>query len=735
MRAALLVFALAAAALAQPGPEKTKTSPPPAATAPTDASPRVITIRRQGSRPAPPKPAVFDYSFGLTFPPFPVIAIPRGERFTLANGLTVHLVENRRSPAVRGALMIRVGSVNDPLEKVGLAQLTARGLRQGGSRALPGSRFGEALELAGIAVSAEAGDLVTSVAFATPSEKLAEALKLLHGMVTSPAFEDDAFDGIRGNLRDSVSSRNYDPEAVAAREFRASLYGASSELGRRVEYEHLDNTGREDAAAFHESHYAPAASVLVMEGDFAAPQLKGEITALFSGWTMPQAKPAPYPKASLPNAPGLFFADKRDAQRSALVIGLAGPKVTDSSYAAWLAAAQILGGGPGSRLQQGIASKRQWEAVVSAQMTGGEIYPGALQIRVSCRPAYTTELLRFVLGEVENLRGGPPTESELREGSARMQTEIALRFQAMGSLLAESERTALIGLGADRVPALQRGLTALTPAAVHRAAQGWKATALTVTVVGSSTLFDTPLTGSGRTAVPLDLTIPDPPPITPRTDAESIARGQQWLERMQKAMGGVEKLQAVKDWESVAEGSLWLGATSMKFKETNRWLAPRTLRQEHELPFGRSVLFYNGEVGWLSRPAGLAQMSPTMIRQAEAELFQLLFTLATSNLLKGRTVCSLGANIVQITSDGGQGVRLYLDEQTVLPARVVYLTQDTGNRSVMVEQSLSEWREFDGIRMPARIIVKHNGRRFTDLTIRSIRFNSGIDALELGRRP
>lgn len=733
MRVVLLI-ALACAAWAQPRPAKPKPAPAAESAAPA-ANPKVITIRRPGSRPAPPKPVAVDYSFGLTFPPFPSISLPRGERFTLPNGLAVHLVENRQLPVVRGAWMAPVGSVNDPPEKIGLAQLTARTLRAGGSRALPGSQFSDALDLAGISLQADASDLVTTVSFTAPSEELPQALKLFHAVVTSPAFDDDAFDRMRGNLRDRVGTRNYDPEAIAAREFRASVYGRASELGRFVEYEHLDNVGREDAVEVYETRYSPAASVLVMEGDFAASQLKGEISTLFSTWTMPRAKAGSYPKSSPPPAPGLYFADKRDARRSVLIIGLAGPTVTDPAYAAWLAAAQILGGGPGSRLQTSLASKRQWDAQTAVQMAGGEIHPSALQIRLGCQPSYTTALLQLVLSEIEKLRGAPPPAAELHDALARVQTELALRHQAMGVLLAESERTALLGLGPDRVPALQRALTALTPADVHRAVQAWTPNALTMTVVGSSTLFDAPLSSIGNTVIPLDLTIPSPRPIAPLTDPESLSRGLQWLERMQQAMGGLDRLRAIKDWVTDGEGHLWLGASSMKYKETNRWIAPRTLRQEQDLPYGRSVLFYNGEVGWVARPTGLAQMTAPMIRQAEDELFQLPFTLAISNLVKDRTVCSLGANIVQITNTGGQGVRMYLDEQTALPARVTYLSQEPGNRSVLVEQSLSGWKDFDGIRMPTRIVVKHNGRKFTELTFHQIRFNSGLDASELGRRP
>lgn len=737
MKALLLLLPLALTSWAQQTrPAKPKASPPRTEAFPPAApSPKTIVIRRGSTRPAPPKPAVFDYSFGLSFPPFPTFSVPQGDRFKLPNGLTVHLQENRRLPAVRGILLVPTGSVNDPPEKAGLAYVTALSLRSGGTAALPGPRLDEALDLVGVSLSADVSQLVSSLSFAVLSENLTRALSLFHDVLTQPAFEDDAFDMIRGGLRDRVGGRNYDPDLIAAREFSAALYGASSPLSRRIEYEHLDNIGREDVVNFYQTRYAPASSVLVIEGDFAAAELKSTIISQFSDWAAPRAQTHPYPKLIHSPAPGLRFADKRDARRSAVLVGLLGPQASEPTFAASLAAAFLFGGGPGSRLHKALASKQQWEAQIAANLLGGDVYPASVQIKLSCRPSFTTELVQFVLAEIETFRAAPPLETDLRDAVSRAQAEIALQYQPLAALLAESERTALVGLGADRLPALQRQLTSLTPADVHRAAQGWTPDALLMVVVGSSTLFDSPLTSLGRPILPIDLSIPSPKPVAPRTDPESISRGQDWLKRMQQAMGGLDKLQSVKDWLSVAEGSVWLGSTSMKIKETNKWLAPHTLRQEQDLPYGRSVLFYNGEVGWIARPTGLAQMSLSMIRQAEDELLQLPFTLALSNLTQGRTVCSLGANIIQITSGPDKAVRVYFDEQTGLPARLTYLSEATGSRSVMVEHALSNWREFDGIRMPTRIIVKHNGRKFTDLTIQSTRFNSGISGLDLGRRP
>jgi hypothetical protein len=52
-----------------------------------------------------------------------------------------------------------------------------------------------------------------------------------------------------------------------------------------------------------------------------------------------------------------------------------------------------------------------------------------------------------------------------------------------------------------------------------------------------------------------------------------------------------------------------------------------------------------------------------------------------------------------------------------------------------VEEAYSDWKQFDGIGWPGRIVVKRNGRRTEDLRVLEAKFNSGLTAEQLERRP
>ena len=53
----------------------------------------------------------------MTFPPLRDVEIPKVEKFTLANGMKVYLLENHELPLISGRALVRVGNLFDPKDK------------------------------------------------------------------------------------------------------------------------------------------------------------------------------------------------------------------------------------------------------------------------------------------------------------------------------------------------------------------------------------------------------------------------------------------------------------------------------------------------------------------------------------------------------------------------------------------------------------------------------------------
>jgi hypothetical protein len=228
------------------------------------------------------------------------------------------------------------------------------------------------------------------------------------------------------------------------------------------------------------------------------------------------------------------------------------------------------------------------------------------------------------------------------------------------------------------------------------------------------------------------LTIPEPKSETVAADSASQDRGKALLERAAQAMGGADKLAAVKDSTETLEIALNPNAgDGLRMKQINRYLPPSTFRQEQEVgPVGKITAFTDGKTGWIVTPQGVQNMSGDVLRQARGEVFRQLETLVLSDHDASRAVSALDDHSVQISSSDGQTVKLEFDPATGLPSKETYR-----DAPAEVVETFSDWRDAGGVKMPYKILMEQNGRKLGDVTVSEYRLNTGLKAEDLSKRP
>jgi outer membrane lipoprotein-sorting protein len=258
---------------------------------------------------------------------------------------------------------------------------------------------------------------------------------------------------------------------------------------------------------------------------------------------------------------------------------------------------------------------------------------------------------------------------------------------------------------------------------------------LAIVTVGNPKEFGKPLTMLGK-VTEIDLTIPEPKQELSKSDAGSLARGKQLLQRAQQAMGGAEKLAAVKDATYTANIALEAAAGGIKIKQVNMYLAPGELRQEQELPFGKVIAYTDGKTGWMSTPQGEQPMPAEVLKQAQGEIFREPYALMLSDRDPSRVVNAIGENTVEIsTATGGLSVRMEFDPATGLPARETYTDIGSGGAPAETTDIFSEWRDVAGMKLPFKAIQLENGMKMLEVTVSEYKINSGLSAAELSKRP
>jgi len=676
----------------------------------------------------------------LKYPQLGQVKIPEPVEVTLSNGMRLLMLEDHELPLIRGLALIHTGNLFDPSDRRGLSQVMADVLRSGGTKSKTGDQLDEELE--NIAGTVEAGMDETSanVSFSGLKETTDRVLAVFKDVLTNPEFRQDKLDLTLTQYRSAIARRNDDAGDIPGRELTRVLYGPDTPYGWQPEYADLNRIHREDLIAFYQRYYFPKNIMLAVYGDFTAADMKDKLEKLFADWKVEQLAVPPFPAVTAKPAPGVYFAPKEDVTQTFFSIGELGGTLRDPDYPALEVATNILGEGFSSRLVSRIRTQLGYAYSIGASWAANYNFPGTFRIGGSTKSMTTVETVQAIREEVDKLRTTEVTEKELDEAKQAVLNSFVFFFDSPSKTLNRVMRYEYFGYPKDFLFQYQKAIAGVTRADVLRVAKEHiHPEQLAIVAVGNPKEFGKPLTTLGR-VTELDLTIPEPKRELSKADAASLARGKQLLERAQQAMGGAEKLVAVKDATYTAEIALEAAAGGVRLTLVNNFLAPDQLRQEQALPGAKIIEYTDGKSGWMSTPQGVQPMPAEALKQAQGEMFREPYALMLSDRDASRTVNAIDENAVEISAANGLSVKIEFDPATGLPAREVYIEPGQNGAPAETTDIFSDWREIAGntmagLRLPFKVIQLENGMKMLEVTVSEYKINSGLNVEGLSKRP
>lgn len=667
----------------------------------------------------------------LKYPPLPPLKVPEPVEFKLSNGIKVFLLEDHELPLVSGAAIIRTGNLFDPADKHGVAQLSGEVLRSGGTKAKTGDEIDEQLEDVAASVESQIGETSGSLSFNCLKENTDQVLQVFRDFLTTAEFRDDKVELAKTQMRSEISRRNDDAGGIAEREFSDIIYGRNTPYGWRIEYADVDAIHRQDLVDFYHRYYFPANVILEVYGDFSAAEMKNKLEKLFGEWKYSQPQVPPFPDVQVSPAPGIFLAAKTDVTQTFFNVGHLGGEFRDKDYPALEVAAQILGGGFSSRLFRRIRTQLGWAYNISASWDANYDHPGVFRISGSTQSAHTVDTLKTVREELEKFLSAEVTDEELKTAKDTVLNGFVFHFDRPSKTLNRLVLYEYFGYPRDFIFQYQKDIAAVTKADVLRVARKYfKVPELTYVAAGDPKAFGTPLTALSLPVQPIDLTIPEPKQEAAKVDPASLQKGKELLQRVQQALGGADKLAAVKDIVYSGEAGIETPGATMKVKQKVSYLAPSSLRQDLELPFAKQSVYSDGATGWLVAPQGAMAMTPPLLKQVRGEVFREIPPLVMSDRNADRTVNYTGDDTIEISDKNGESLRMVVDQKTGLPSKTIYQ-----GSSGPVEQVYSDWREVNGIRLPFQWVILQGGKKFASTTVVEYKVNSGLTQEQIGKRP
>ena len=395
--------------------------------------------------------------------------LPRGEQFTLANGLTVIHYDNPALPLVAAELVIRSGSDANPPERAGLAGFTAQMLEDGTQTRTAPQIADQVAQLGAFLATGSTADASTA-SVTSLTANFAAALDVLADIVLHPTFPADEIERNRSSRLADIRQERESAPAVAARVELAALYGAdhpygSVELGNERAIKSITKI---DLNNFWQQHYVPENAALIVSGDIRRDELKALAESKFGSWKGVAPKPVVFGATQTTTA-RLVLVDKPGAPQTAVRVATIGAARSAADYEALQVMNAALGGLFTSRINNNLREDKGYTYGTKSAFAYHRT-PGPFAISGSIRTDVTGPAIAEIFKEVRRMIAQPMGPSELANARNAQILSLPGRFENNQGISASLASIFTYDLGIDYFSGLPKRFAAVTASEAQAAA-------------------------------------------------------------------------------------------------------------------------------------------------------------------------------------------------------------------------------------------------------------------------
>lgn len=447
-----------------------------------------IGAQQRPDRTTPPAPG-----------PTPALTLPAPQKFTLANGLRVWLLEQHEVPLVQANLVVLSGASADVPGQFGAAAMTAAMLDEGaaGKAALA---IADEVEFLGATLSTSASFDASAVRLSTPAAKLGEALGLMAAVALTPDFPAEELERLRTERLTGLLQARDDPASLVGLAFPRLLFGPEHRYGTSAggTETSLKALGVTELKTFHRSHYRPDNAVLIVVGDTTPAALRPLVEARFGAWKAdgPAATPFPVRASPQPGKRQIFLVDKPGAAQSQIRIGLVGVPRSTPDYIALDVLNTILGGSFTSRLNTNLRETHGYSYGAASRFDMRRA-AGPFFATAGVQTDKTAEALKEFFNELNAILRPVPAD-ELARFRNYAALSFAGEFETSSQLAGKLEEVAVYGLPDDVFSKYVGAVQAVTSADLTRVAKQYLLLdRMAVVVVGDRATIEAPIRAAG----------------------------------------------------------------------------------------------------------------------------------------------------------------------------------------------------------------------------------------------
>lgn len=372
---------------------------------------------------------------GIAFPPLAYEPPDPAEfRRTLPDGTVVYLAPSHEFPLVKLAITFKGGASLDPADLPGLAAMTARMVREGGTSRQKPAEFDETLDFLATEAAVTAGDTFTTATLSCLKANFDESLGLFVEMLRTPGLDAARLETTKARLVESLKQRNDDAASILGREWKRLVFGTDHFEAAEPTAATVAALSRERLAHMHARVFHPGNAIVAVSGDFVEAEMLATLAKAFTGWERGPVAPEPAaPTATL--EPGLYHVPK-DIPQGKVAIGRRSITRDDPDAIPLILLDEILGaGGFTSRLMQKVRSNEGLAYSVKSTVAPRVTYPGEFRAGFESKNATVALATKIVLDEIRAVREDLVTEEELETAKRSLIETFPRQFESKPKML------------------------------------------------------------------------------------------------------------------------------------------------------------------------------------------------------------------------------------------------------------------------------------------------------------
>lgn len=682
----------------------------------------------------------------IKYPALKEFVIPKPEVVTLGNGMTVFLMEDHELGLIKAMARVRTGSVYEPADKIGLADLTATVQRTGGTEKMTGDQIDDYLAARAARVETGMDDDAGFASMDCLRDDFDAVFQVFADILRVPAFAQDKLDVAKVQSNTAIARRNDNVNGITARETTRLVYGPDSPWARLEEYGTIAGVSRDDLVAWHKKYYQPNNVLLGIVGDFDTAAMKKKVEAVLGGWPKGAAFSEPQPPHRMEPNPGVFAIEKTDVTQANIALAHLGIATKESiradqgmpDYFSVQVLNEALGGGFASRLFSNVRSKKGLAYNVYGGIGSAFTHPGIFRVGLQTKSSTMSEAVEALREEIRGIIENPPDEAELKKAKESILNSFIFNYDSKEKILRQQMTYAYYGMPADFLEQYRTNIEKVTREDVARVAKKYiHPDRLSLLVVGRSADFDKPVDSFGKVAK-LDITIPAPPDTSPKVvkTAAGLEAGKKTLARMVSALGGQDR-DKVSALRTVGAAQIQMGGGTITLNQTVLYVFPDKMRVDQKTPMGEMTTVVSGTEGFALRGGKSMPLSSEQMQERQKQMgrdLRLLVRYSDDPNLEAvsageETVEGVKCDVIAVTFRGVES-RLWVDSDGRVLKQAYQGTNPLTRSPGQAEAFFSDYRDHEGRQVPHKQVVRFDGQDAMTLTLDSFEVNPQVDVAQ-----